>query len=181
MLPPQKNDSARTAGFTLLEIVAVVAIIAGLAAVLIPALASEVIKSEETKVRWQCKRIATAINQYVRDVRHFPTGQFGIHTYHYLIGNGNEPGVNTFASGPGALFSEFLCDGTANGGDRWKGPYIQDIEPDAWGNAYLLNSHGYFTGSNEIVWVLSAGPNGKVDTDPTCLQLQGDDLGILMD
>ena len=47
---------------------------------------------------------------------------------------------------------------------RWKGPYI-DVTSDPWGDAYLVNIINCKPSSPDACFVLSAGPNGKVDTN----------------
>ena len=46
---------------------------------------------------------------------------------------------------------------------------------DAWGRCFLLNADALTTGGP--VWVLSAGPNGLIETPPNALVLGGDDIG----
>ena len=46
---------------------------------------------------------------------------------------------------------------------------------DAWGRCFLLNADGLSRG--EPVWLISAGPNGLIDTPPNALALGGDDIG----
>lgn len=46
---------------------------------------------------------------------------------------------------------------------------------DAWGRCFLLNADGWASGGP--VWLLSAGPNGLIDTPPNALALGGDDIG----
>jgi hypothetical protein len=46
---------------------------------------------------------------------------------------------------------------------------------DAWGRCFLLNADGFSKG--DPVWLISAGPNGLIDTPPNALALGGDDIG----
>ena len=46
---------------------------------------------------------------------------------------------------------------------------------DAWGRCFLLNAGAWTSGGP--VWLLSAGPNGWIDTPPNALALGGDDIG----
>ena len=46
---------------------------------------------------------------------------------------------------------------------------------DAWGRCFLVNADAFASGSP--VWLLSAGPNGLIDTPPNALALGGDDIG----
>jgi len=46
---------------------------------------------------------------------------------------------------------------------------------DAWGRCFLMNA-GAWTGDGPL-WLLSAGPNGVVETPQNALALGGDDIG----
>ncbi|MBI3079276.1 MAG: hypothetical protein HYY85_20180 [Deltaproteobacteria bacterium] len=50
----------------------------------------------------------------------------------------------------------------------WKGPYQVGITADPWGTKYYSNVQYFQPGAaNNIVWVLSAGPNRQIDTSFT--------------
>ena len=49
---------------------------------------------------------------------------------------------------------------------------------DAWGQCFLMNVGQWKTGGR--VWVLSAGPNGKIDTPLGATSVQGDDIGAIV-
>jgi type II secretory pathway pseudopilin PulG len=72
-----------------------------------------------------------------------------------------------------------------NGRFPWQGPYLGRIDPDPWGRRYLVNIKNAHPAENpgRVVWVLSAGPNGKIETDPTALADAnpapgGDDIAV---
>lgn len=87
-----------------------------------------------------------------------------------------------------------------NNGLNWKGPYSKTLNQDPWGRNYVVlaraASHvlGGTTDSNTdpstttptsrltplYYWVLSAGPNGKLDTTQAHSELQGDDIGTVV-
>jgi type II secretory pathway pseudopilin PulG len=46
----------------------------------------------------------------------------------------------------------------------WKGPYLPSIPSDPWGNKYLVNVGKADPGVSKAVWVISAGPNGNLET-----------------
>ena len=46
---------------------------------------------------------------------------------------------------------------------------------DAWGHCFLVNAGAWATGGS--VWLLSAGPNGWIDTAPNAIALGVDDIG----
>jgi len=74
----------------------------------------------------------------------------------------------------------------ATAGPRaWRGPYLEQIAQDPWGNRYLVNIKNANPGdaSPKVVWVLSAGANGTIETDPTALAdagpiASGDDIAV---
>ncbi len=61
-----------TAGFTLVEILVVMAIIAGLAAVTLPAITQQLRKSDVNRVAQDLKNLATSVQSFQADVRSLP-------------------------------------------------------------------------------------------------------------
>lgn len=49
---------------------------------------------------------------------------------------------------------------------------------DAWGRCFLVNVGASLRGNR--VWVLSAGPNGLIETPMTATALEGDDIGAVI-
>lgn len=49
---------------------------------------------------------------------------------------------------------------------------------DAWGQCFLMNV-GQWKGGGRV-WVLSAGPNGRIDTPLGATIVQGDDIGAIV-
>jgi hypothetical protein len=79
---------------------------------------------------------------------------------------------------------------------KWKGPYISKLAEDPFGNTYIIHigamqKNGCPVGSTGTApactaaatgrqgWILSAGPDGNLDTAPTATQLSGDDIGYI--
>jgi len=61
---------------------------------------------------------------------------------------------------------------------RWRGPYMEGLSADPWGFRYAVNV-GLFGGDDgQAVFVLSAGPNGLVETPFAMVGIQqgGDDI-----
>lgn len=169
---------ARIRGFTLLEMIVVIAIILSLAGILVPVVHSELEDKKTATAEEAIGQIATAIAQYMKDSQYAPTGTDGKKTYHYLFGVGTPPKLNVFASGEGAALETFLTT-NAVGNSNWRGPYLQEIGADPWGCSYVVNTHGFFD-LHERVWILSAGPNREVETRPTDSIAGGDDIGIFI-
>ncbi|MHC4944952.1 MAG: type II secretion system protein GspG [Planctomycetota bacterium] len=168
-----------TGGFSVIEMVVIIAIVLGLAGVVVPIVAQEMNDSKKANAIADINRIATALNQYIKDTLYFPTGTEGTTTLHYLYTDGTLPQQNPFASGEGKHVSEFLCS-NFHGGERWKGPYLNSVSIDPWGNAYLVNVQGFYS-VNERAMILSAGPDGVVETPTASLNPEGDDLMLLID
>ncbi|PHV11013.1 type II secretion system major pseudopilin GspG [Chitinimonas sp. BJB300] len=103
----------RSKGFTLLELLVVVAIIGLLAAYVGPRYFSQIGKSEQTIARAQVEAFAKALDAYRVDVGNYPT---------------SEQGLNALVTRPAEL-------------SKWNGPYMPKILPlDPWGRAYLYRA-----------------------------------------
>jgi hypothetical protein len=57
----------------------------------------------------------------------------------------------------------------------WRGPYLEKLSEDPWGNRYLVNIKNGSPSDTpaKVVWVLSAGPNGIIETKPNDLTDSG--------
>ena len=202
-------------GFTMLEIITILAVIAIMAAVLTPMVLNYVEDAKRAKAEADLKALAGVILNLTRDVQHFPIYFNGKKTtgdpeIEILRGPGNEPDDSTATpwghKGSDAKIGELENHlvknnpaGTASGTPAtpystsgrffWKGPYLEKISEDSWGNRYLVNikngnpNDGTLTAPKRVIWVLSAGPNGKIETDPNALADSGpapggDDLAI---
>lgn len=78
---------------------------------------------------------------------------------------------------------------------RWKGPYVANVSLDPWGHAYIVHvgameENGVPVFINSLLtplgsfkqpegWILSAGPDGLLQTSPTDTVLSGDDIGFI--
>jgi hypothetical protein len=62
----------------------------------------------------------------------------------------------------------------------WRGPYVDDVTADPWGRKYVANVWNAHGDRGGPLWVLSAGPNGRVDTRPSSRTVSGDDVARLL-
>jgi general secretion pathway protein G len=168
-------------GFTLVEVIVVAGIIAILAGVLVPLILKEIDEARSTRAYADVRSLSAALLVFRKDTGKWPTLDGGCSpTATFLYGDGNLPG-NLGPAGYDQATSIYLNDylmADASGcyGARWKGPYLAGAAPDAWGNAYVMNADGFAAAGP--VWIISAGPDGQMDTAAASISLQGDDVGI---
>jgi len=121
-------------GFTLLEMLVVLAIIALLAGLVGPRLFSKVNQSQVTTAQTQVKLLRGAVENVRLDIGRYPT---------------TEEGLSLLSKAPGepALAA------------RWRGPYLDDVLPvDPWGNAYQYAVPG---ADKQPFALFSLGADGK--------------------
>lgn len=105
----------RPAGFTLLELLVVVAIIGLLVGFVAPRYFGQIGKSEVTAARAQIDALEKALDQYRLDTGHYPSTEQGLAAL--LQRPQNEP--------------------------KWNGPYLRkDVPPDPWGKPYQYRAPG---------------------------------------
>ena len=75
----------------------------------------------------------------------------------------------------------------ANKKITWKGPYIATTDKqDPWGHNYLAFVKGAYSsrstgdGKKNFGWILSAGPNGQIETPVTAVKPVNDDIGVVI-
>lgn len=133
-----ESPKPNSEGFTLLELLVVVAIIALLAALVGPRLFGNVAKSEVTAAKAQIESFSRAIESYRLDTGKFPDPAVGLQAL-----------VTKPADMP-----------------RWNGPYLQKEVPlDPWGNPYAYKRGGTEKKDFEIIsWGRDGSPGG-IDED----------------
>jgi general secretion pathway protein G len=108
-------SAARTRGFTMLELLVVVAIIGLLAAYVGPRFFSQVGKSEQSVAKAQVEAFSRALDAYRLDVGAYPSTEEGL---------------------------KVLFERPANN-PKWNGPYLQKTVPDdPWGRPYVYKLPG---------------------------------------
>jgi general secretion pathway protein G len=113
---PAKHDDAETrerrAGYSLLEILVVLAIMGTIVALVAPRLFTQLDRSKVVATRAQAKTIKLALNSFRIDFGRYPTAEEGLKI------------LNDMPSDP-ALQSQ------------WYGPYLEgDFPTDSWGNPF---------------------------------------------
>lgn len=164
-------------GFTLIEVIVVAAIIAVLAGIIVPLVFKEVDESKISKAKADVKSIQTAIMMFYKDTQMWPNLISGGGNATLLRTEGNIPNDpdGNFDISSSSRIREHLIENSI-GYPKWKGPYLTEANPDPWGNAYIINADSF--GTSNPIWILSAGPNGNVETKKDSQTLGGDDIGI---
>lgn len=167
----------RREGFTLIEILIVLAIIAILAAIAVPAVYTQLVRAQQEGVRKEMENLKLALIGNPKLLNNGVRTDFG-----YLGDMGllpNEPAdLNKIVMKdnqslwiqPAWSFNNFLRIGFG-----WKGPYITstftDENPwfkfDEWGNDYIFDTADYTNSKGDIVdaKIQSWGPDEALDTD----------------
>lgn len=127
--------SGSRAGFTLVELLLVLVILATLAAIVIPKFSGRTEQAKLTAARTQISNVETALDAYETDLGSYPSGSDGL---------------------------RMLLEKPANA-DDWRGPYMKkEIPLDPWGHPYVYESPGKH---NENGYdLMSAGPDGQAGT-----------------
>ena len=185
-------------GFTLIEVVVVVAVIAILAAVLTPYITKYIDDSKVAKARNEVQVIGGAMTNFYKDTgtwpNHNPVTGAVVATVLLYTGTTTPaaaavfggalpsppPPVAAWAGTVYTLDNSLLVNGptgaayAASGDLSWRGPYVGSALPvDPWGKPYVVN-----IAAAGPIWILSAGTNGKVQTLATDNVVIGDDIGF---
>ncbi len=184
-------------GFTLLEILIAVAIIAVLVAVLVPIAVNQMEKADITRAWSDVNAIATAVTNFRSDTKEFPTrNSSGTTNWASVLYSGQSwashgetfAGSVNYGSNRDRIYLHFnlndhnrypAWDNTTLIG--WHGPYLDKDFLDPWGHMYILCTTAMTqpsSGGPFYSWILSSGPNGRFQTDDQNMDtLQGDDIG----
>lgn len=193
----ERESSKR--GFTLIEIVVVLAVVAVLAAVMTPAVIKHLNDSRTARAANDVKIIASAVTDFYKDLGGWPTHNDANHSVsdqelRLLTSSGTAPAQANnnvgFIQNPQDTFENQLILNRPGGagGNRyttqgelsWRGPYLNEVKSDPWGRQYVCNVRNFHPGQNGPVWVLSAGPDGIIETRSNQRTVRGDDIGFLL-
>jgi prepilin-type N-terminal cleavage/methylation domain-containing protein len=184
----------RQGGFTLIEVVVVVAVIAILAAILTPFITKYISDSQTARAKNEAQVIAAAVTNAYKDLGRWPNRNTAVANYGGLF-TGPAAGTPALAffgtatgwAAPGATWNQLDTHMVNNGhgypaaGDnKWAGPYSAQLPVDPWGRPYVINAADFTAAATIPVWVLSAGPNGIVETsiNAATTVTGGDDVGV---
>ncbi len=194
-------------GFTLIEVIVAIAVVAILAGVITPSIIKHLDDSKRARAQNDCLVIGSAIGSFYKDVARMPNmNAAGAAGVTLLVSTGNTPtlaaGVTLWNAATTAAACDLLSNhmsantpksqatnlypttATAPGSEFvWRGPYQPSFPADPWGNRYAVNI-GNATAATPVVWVLSAGPDGIIQTSfspaapavGTTLTASGDDI-----
>ncbi len=95
-----------------------------------------------------------------------------------LYGPGVTPNGRALVASRTRPISSLLVRDDFGLGAAWKGPYLDAVPIDPWGRSYLVNLRAIRSGDR--LWVISAGPDGVVETNPRDVVLAGDDVGVIL-
>ncbi|HEX2778580.1 MAG TPA: type II secretion system major pseudopilin GspG [Gemmatimonadaceae bacterium] len=126
----------RRLGFTLIEMIVVIAIIATLAGVVAPAVFRNVGDAKSGSARSQVDMLALALNAYRVDNDAFPSSEQGLAALRTMPAAGEVPG-------------------------NWRGPYLSKVIPtDPWGRVYIYLQPGRENPTSFDLYTL--GRDGRV-------------------
>ncbi|MEW6456996.1 MAG: prepilin-type N-terminal cleavage/methylation domain-containing protein [Acidobacteriota bacterium] len=193
-------------GFTLIEVIVVLAVIAVLAAILTPIIIKNIEDAKIARAKSDVESIGKAIVEYRNDIGFWPSK-------HRNGASNPWQAINVIASeditkiappddgsdydwnrGQIRTMEQFLINNDSqiveispnpHGLPAWEGPYITKLELDPWEYAYVANvgwlpeGADYSTSSTRRVWVISSGPNMTIETKYTGEgSIGGDDIGF---
>lgn len=131
--------SPSRAGFTLIEILVVIAVISLLAALVAPNVFRHLGTAKDTAARSQIEMLGAALDAYRLDTGQYPTT----------------------AQGLGALWEEPAVEPRPT---SWRGPYLRKAAPlDPWNNPYVYGSPGVVNAAGYDL--VSYGADGRQGGD----------------
>lgn len=131
----QVGRKAGARGFTLVEMLLVLLILATLAAIVVPKFAGRTEQAKITATQTQITSFETVLDAFEVDNGYYPKG---------------EDGLQDLVVQP--------RDAT-----KWHGPYLNEIPKDPWEHPYIYTCPGKY--NQNAYDVLSAGPDGRSGTE----------------
>ena len=128
---PRRLHSSRDQAFTLVEIMVVVAILAILAATIIPQFMGTKQEARVSAARAHIAELENALERFNVNMDRYPTMDEGL---------------------------KVLVEAPTAEDKKWRGPYIKELRPDPWGNAYQYRIPGTHHPTSFDLW--SRGADG---------------------
>ena len=127
-----KTNHKNSRGFTLVEIMVVVVILGILAATIIPQFIGTTKDAKISAAKAHIAELESAIERFYVQMDRYPTSEEGL---------------------------KVLVEAPANDdGKKWRGPYVKQLRPDPWGNAYQYLIPGAHHTTSFDIW--SRGADG---------------------
>lgn len=151
----QKRDDRQRRGFTLVEMLVVLAILVLLISMVGPRILGSKQKADINAAKTQMGMLMAALETYVVDMRDYPE---------------TETGLNALIEDP--------SEEEEGKKSKWGGPYIKksQIPKDPWGNEYQYEYPGTHSSSKRKepeIW--SMGPDGQNDTEDDIVSWEDDE------
>jgi len=195
LAPTYRSLLLTNKAFTLVEVIVILAVISILVAIVTPTVLKYIAEAQQSRAEEDVRSISVVLTDLIKDTGQYPGSKLPIVATvqtTFLCGPGTKLGGSW---GDGTTCADLTMhivendpsqDGTVGGtGDyrttgrrKFKGPYVQVINEDPWGNAYQINAASLIGGNTSPTWIISAGPDGTFDTAPTATAISGDDMGV---
>ncbi len=160
-----------------LRISAFVALAAWFATAFRPGAAKPPADPRDERARCDILRMIDAIERCREDIGTEGLRHGALATARALMGPGTVPRGPLDPSSASDL-ADLLCRNRL-GLSNWHGPYLEAIPEDPWGGAYVITWSG-MRSRQDNVWIVSAGPNGKLDTKAADTRAQNDDVAFVV-
>ena len=152
-----------------LELVISAGILIVLAGMILPAMRSARIRDDIERATIELGKLRDAVQAFYQDTKVGPClSQDGPRGLHWLVGPGEIPGTAyAIANNRPGFLGAHLMENSPDGPEKyegWNGPYLEELESDPWGKSYLLVIYSMFLDDDRDCIVISAGPNGRLDS-----------------
>lgn len=177
-----------TRGFTLIEIIVILAVISILVAIITPSVLKYIDDARLSRAQEDVRNISALVNDLIKDTGQYPGDHLGTGKS-FLCGPGTvgqagwgngtnceDMANHLLLNAPGDAVT--TDDYRSTGKMRWKGPYVQSLGEDPWGNGYQINASTLKGSDSNPTWVISAGPDSIFQTSVASTTLSGDDIGV---